>query len=308
MRRTTLTLMLLVALAACNRSAAYRNYSDQKLGVDVVAAAAAPEAAPDAAGAAAAAADPAKPAVQAAGPMLAYDYSATLSVPDGKVRGLMARHQQACAAAGTGLCQVLESRLSTDHGVTDGMLKLRAEPRWLAGFRGGLEGDAKAAGGSLTRAGVESEDLTREIVDTEASLRAKTTLRDRLEKLLAEHPGKMSDLLEIEKQLADTQGEIDAAQSELAVMRDRVRMSTMTLSYGSHAEAIGRGVPRPFAEALANFGLVVAFAASAIVYFVAFALPFLIIGVPLVWWLLRRRRARKQARENAAALEAAKDA
>jgi hypothetical protein len=230
--------------------------------------------------------------------MLAYDYSATLSVPDGRVPGLLARHQQACAAAGPDLCQMLGSNISTDRGATTGTLKLRAEPRWLARFRSGLAQDAKGAGGSLTRSSVESEDLTRSIVDTEASLRAKTTLRDRLQQLLAAHPGKMSDLLDIEKQLAETQGEIDAAQSELAVMRGRISMSTMTLSYGSHAHEIG-STPHPFADAVENFGTVLAFAAGAIVYLVAFLIPFSVIIVPIVWLLRRRAQRRKAARDAA---------
>jgi hypothetical protein len=282
----TLALLPLIVLVGCNKPAP-RGYADEKTNVELIRPTLIP------AGAHAPPAGDA--AAKAVMPLLAYRYSVSLTVPDGRVQALMSRHQQACTAAGANLCQVLESNLSTSHGVTDAMLKLRAEPGWLTRFRGGLGQDAKGVGGSLTRSSVDSEDLTRSITDTEASLRAKTTLRDRLEKLLAEHPGKMSELLEIEKQLADTQGEIDAAQSELAMMRAQVDMSTITLNYGSHADVIGSGRSRPFAEALANFGTVVSLAASVIVYGLAFALPFMVIVVPLVWWLRRRRRTRKAA-------------
>jgi hypothetical protein len=301
MKRPALALLPLALLIACNKPTAYRAYSDEKVAVGVMrkpaVAAAAPEAGDVAAPEAGAAGNTPLPA---GAPMLAYSYEADLSVPDGRVPSLLARHQQACAGAGASLCQVLGSNVTTDRGATTAELQLRAEPLWLARFRSGLVQDAKGAGGSLTRSSVESEDLTRSMVDTEAALRAKTTLRDRLQKLLAEHPGKMSDLLEIEKQLADTQGEIDAAQSELAVMRGRIAMSAMSLHYGSRAADMGSR-PHPLTDALANFGTVMATAAGVIVYLVAFLIPFSVIIVPLVWLLLRWRRSRMKAKAKTGA-------
>ena len=92
---------------------------------------------------------------------------------------------------------------------------------------------------------MESEDLTRQIVDTEAAVRARTALRDRLQAILATRPGKLSDLLEVEKELARVQGELDATQSELAVMRTRVVTSLLTITYSSGASLMApRGAMR----------------------------------------------------------------
>lgn len=285
MRRfAPLALLPLAFVIACKKPAA-GYHADERVNVDLVAAQSAKLAATPGAS------ESSGPA--AAAPMLAYDYSVGLSLPGGSIRGLMARHEQVCVAAGPQLCQVLGSSISKDRGETNAELRLRAEPRWLARFRGGLDQDAKGAGGALVSSRVTSEDLTRSIVDTEAMLRAKTTLRDRLQQLLAQHPGKMSDLLEIEKQLSETQGEIDAGQSELAVMRGRVDMSQLTLGYTSSGPLVTGGAAQPLAVALHDFGAVVMRGAAIIVYVVAFLIPFAIVVFPLTWLWLRRRTRKK---------------
>jgi hypothetical protein len=171
-------------------------------------------------------------------------------------------------------------------------LELRAAPAWLAKFRAGLAGDAKGGGGRVASSSVESEDLTRSIVDSEATLRAKRTLRDKLEALLQRPGSGVKDLLATEQELARVQGEIDAAQSELAVMRGRVDMSKLTLNYESVGGADPDSFAYPLTHAIGDFlpNLMIAF--GALLTFLAFALPFgLALGTPLVLWLRARKRA-----------------
>ena len=100
-------------------------------------------------------------------------------------------------------------------------------------FRASIEADTRAAGGRLVGSNVQTEDLTRSIVDTDAALRTKRELRDRLEALLQRPSNGVKDLLATEQELARVQGEIDTAQSELAVMRARVQMSGLDIDYRS---------------------------------------------------------------------------
>ena len=167
-------------------------------------------------------------------PMLAYSYDDGIEAPASGIRALIARHQHACAAAGVAVCQVTGSNIEArGRDSVHATLALRATPAWLARFGDTLTDDATHAGGRLVHATVTSEDLTRQIVDTEAAIRAKTALRDRLQALLETHPGKLSDLLDVETALSDAQDKLDATQSELAVMRERVATSVMTLDYQS---------------------------------------------------------------------------
>jgi hypothetical protein len=157
-----------------------------------------------------------------------------LEIPSERLASVMDRHVQACEAAGPRRCQLIGSNRSGDpKSDMEGNVSLRGEPAWLDTFKSGMEQEADAAGGRVISEKTHSEDITRQIVDTEARLRAQTALRDRLQDMLRSRPGRLADLLEVERELARVQSEIDSVQSALAVMRTRVAMSELDLQYRS---------------------------------------------------------------------------
>lgn len=277
-----------VALVKPSSPGVPREYSDDVQHGPEDAAAVAADAAASASVAAGDAAST-RPIPIAGSPALAYSYAIDLAAPPREVRGLMARHEAACLTAGPSLCQVTESRVA-DSGPSgaesSGTLVLRAEPRWLKRFRDGLDRDARSAHGRVVQSTTTSEDLSRQIVDTSAALRAKTALRDRLQSLLDSHPGKLSDLLEVERALAEVQAEIDSANSELAQMKNRVATSDLTLNYRSGASA--PGVLAPLGKAFGDFFGILSAATAGIVRLVAWVLPWVAVG-GLILWLLRKR-------------------
>jgi hypothetical protein len=242
-------------------------------------------------------ADAASPASKAglpvATPMLAYEYAYALQAPADLIGGLVGRHQQACVSAGPAVCQVISADVQSSKNRTEGKLQLRATEAWITKFRGGLEADAEGAHGKVLRSSVSTQDLTRDIVDTGAAIRAKTLLRDRLQKLLAERPGKLSELLELEKKAAEVQGEIDASQSELTVMQARVAMSALSVDYTS-AQGPLRALD-PLGKAFAGFLPNTLLVLSGLVTLLSFLLPLLLAGA-LAWagWRWRSRRPRKR--------------
>lgn len=224
---------------------------------------------------------------------LAYSYAMGLEIPSERLASVMDRHVQACQAAGPRRCQLIGSNRSGDpESYMEGYVSLRGEPAWLNTFKSGMEQEADAAGGRVISETTNSEDLTRQIVDTEARLRAQTALRDRLQELLRSRPGRLADLLEVERELARVQSEIDSVQSALAVMRTRVAMSELNLQYRSAPRPVGSDTFEPLRQAFANFLGVVVSGFAAIIYFIAALIPFAIVLVPLGWLLLRWRRSR----------------
>jgi hypothetical protein len=224
---------------------------------------------------------------------LAYSYQVGLELPAARVNAVMESHVQACQSAGPRLCQLVGSNVSGDpESYISGYVSIRGEPAWLRAFMNGLEAQADQAGGRLKSRTVQSEDLTRQIVDTEARLRAQTALRDRLQDLLRSRPGRLADLLEVERELARVQGEIDAVQSALAVMRTRVSMSELNLSYESRPQPVGSDTFEPLRDAFANFLGIVVGGFAAIIVIIAGLIPFAVVIVPIVWLLLRWRKAR----------------
>jgi hypothetical protein len=224
---------------------------------------------------------------------LAYSYQIGLEIPSARLAGVLDAHARACQAAGPRLCQLVGASRSGDpDSQMNGSVSLRAEPNWLRAFMAGIAAQANAAGGRVLSQATTTEDLTRSIVDTEAHLRAQTTLRDRLQQLLRSRPGRLSDLLDVERELARVQGEIDATQSNLAVMRTRVDMSELTISYQSAPRPLGSDTFEPLRQAFAGFLGIVVMGFAAIITLIASLLPFVIVIVPIVWGLLAWRRRR----------------
>lgn len=289
-------LALMAAIAGCGQPAAERSYSDNAVDMELVAP---QEAAADAAAPTAAPATPdgAPPtaAVQAAS--IAYVYRYGLELPADRAPELMSRHEQACVAAGPAVCQVIGSQ-SSRYGRDEltARLEIRATPTFLTAFRAGLAGDAEAAGGRVAMAATDSEDLTRALVDTEARMRALSTLRDRLQQLLATRSAPLEQLLATERELARVQGELDAARSTLEVMRTRVATSRLIIDYSAEGRLAPDSAFRPVTEALDSALAVFMTVVGALILFLAGALPFLLLGAPLVWLLLRWRTRRREQR------------
>lgn len=234
---------------------------------------------------------------QPAGPtpvlFLAYSYAMNLEIPSQRLASVMDRHVQACQAAGPRVCQLIgSSRTGDPESQMQGYLSLRAEPNWLNTFKSGMAQQADEAGGRMVGETTSSEDLTRQMVDTEARLRAQTELRNRLQELLRTSRGRLSDLLEVERELARVQSEIDSVQSQLAVMRTRVAMSELTVQYSSAPRSVGSDTFEPLRHAFASFLGIIVGGFAAIIVIIAGLIPFAVVLIPAIWLLLRWRRSR----------------
>ena len=225
-------------------------------------------------------------------PQIAYSYRYGLEVPADKGPALMQRHEQACVSAGPAVCQVIGSE-STRQGRDNlsARLEIRAAPAFLTPFRAKLEGEATAVGGRVAMAATDSEDLSRSLSDTEARMRALSTLRDRLQQLLATRNAPLDQLLQTERELARVQGELDATRSALEMMRTRVATSRLTLTYEAAGQLAPDSAFRPVTNALDNALTVFMQALGALIMVFAAVLPIALIATPLIWILLRQRKA-----------------
>ena len=237
-------------------------------------------------------ADVPPPAVAVA--QLAYVFAYTFALPADRIEQTLDHDQQACTDAGPAVCQLIGSNLDrASEGVASAHLEVQATAPWIAKFRAGAEAEAKAAGGKLDGAQVQSEDLSRSLVDTEAAVRAKTALRDRLQDLLAQHSGKLSDVMDVEHELTQAQADLDATQSELAVMRTRVATSKLTITYNAAGLGAPNGPWSPLRAAAHGFLGNMAGVLAGLVALASVLLPLVLVIGPLIWlavWLAGRKR------------------
>lgn len=229
-------------------------------------------------------------------PQLAYDYSYDFSGSAANTDALMNEDQAACEGAGPGQCQMLSLTNDTRGvaGQAEKTLELRATADWLTRWQGGL--DARLAQGhdKLSDHKVASEDLSLQVVDTEAHLKNKEALRDRMLAIVRTAHGKLSDLVDVENQLSEVQADIDATQSSLAVMRSRTAMVHVTLTYQSDAAPDSDSVFAPVTGAAkSSLGLAMS-VAGMLIRVAAVLAPLALVIWPIIW-LIRRSNRRRDA-------------
>lgn len=230
-------------------------------------------------------------------PSLAYTYGFSLEAPARSIPEMMRRHEQLCIDSGPAQCQVLGSDLTSEgRDEARGRLELRATQAWVRMFRPTLDTDAHEAGGELTTAGTDSEDLTRTISDTDAALKSKIAVRDRLREML-ERPGRLDDARQISADLERVQEEIDAARSSLNQLNTRVDASRITVEYRSIAPLAPESAFKPFRGASGAFVRTFMGVLAGLAWFAAVALPFVIVFGPVVWLVASRRRRPAPAAE-----------
>lgn len=228
------------------------------------------------------------PSPQVAEQYIAYAHSIGMRLPVRAIEPTMQGHIAACNAAGPSVCIVTNSWLNAySEDSVSASLNLRATPAWIDTFLSGVEAEAEAAKGEITNRQTTAEDLTVSIIDTGARLKAQVTLQERLEKLLADRPGELGDLLETERELARVNGEIDSLKSSLAALRQRVDMSQLSVSYETKLNPVSQGALQPLGDAFGSFFYNLASAVAAVVTAFAVGLPWLLLIGLLLWIWLR---------------------
>mgnify|MGYP001580692883 CR=1 FL=1 len=192
-------------------------------------------------------------------------------------------------------CEVVSSSLRRESAAVSGgaSLELRVAPEDVERLLGGLAGVARVLSHDT---GVE--DKTSDVIDVEAHIRNRTQLRDSLRAMLADRTTKrdLSDLLEIQRTLADTQAELDSAASQRQALAQLTQMQRVQIGFSPMPSLTTASGNNPVARAWREAGEVLAASMATLITVGAAALPWAVAGLPLLWGLRvlwRRRRARR---------------
>lgn len=230
-------------------------------------------------------------------PKLAYVYTYAYRLAGEEIGPLQRRHADLCEQQGPAGCRILGMTKAGDEGETiTGELKLAVATRHARAFGALLEDVAEEVGAEQMSADIASEELSKQIIDTEAQIAARTELRDRLMEVLRTRKGKVSELVEAERSVAQVNEEIDQARSWLKEMQGRVAYSTVTVRYES-ATPVGGAFLAPIQGAIGSLGSVAGFVVAALILLGAAALP--VFAVVLGGRALNRRFGTKVASAEA---------
>lgn len=222
-------------------------------------------------------------------PQLAYEYDYRWRMKAGEIGALQRRHASLCEQQGAGVCQIIGmTKTGAEEGAVQGELQMAVATRQARAFGALLEDEALDSGAEQVSAEIASEELSKQIVDTEARVRARAELRDRLMEVLRNRKGKVEELIEAERSVAAVNEEIDQARSWLKEMEGRVAYSRVTVHYETGSAAT-RSFLGPVEGALASLGAIFGWIAALLILAGSVALP-----VGAAWWAqgaLRRRLA-----------------
>jgi hypothetical protein len=136
-----------------------------------------------------------------------------------------------------------------------------------------------------------TEDVTRSYNDLTIRLAVKRDLVTRLRGLLVNRTAKLSDLIEVERELARAITELEQMEGERRFMDNQIAMSTIHVSF-YHAPIPGPGgVLDPVTVALRNALRVLGQSLATVISVLVFATPWALIGA-VIWLVLRLRRRR----------------
>ncbi len=219
-------------------------------------------------------------------PQIAYSYSYGYRIDAEKIASLQKAHADLCENKGANVCRILNmSQSGSEDDYASGQLEIEVAAKQARGFGEQLAKLADSKGGEQIDTSISGEDLSKQIVDTEARLRARIVLRDRLMEILQNRSGKVSELVEAERGVAEVNEEIDQAQSWLAEMKGRVAFSKMTISYNAGYPS-GGGFFQPIRQVLGNAGRLLGGTVALLIGTIIVIFPFTL----LLWLLLWSRR------------------
>ena len=215
-------------------------------------------------------------------PQIAYVYAFGFRIAGPKIPALQQRHADLCESRGPQICRIIAMDQSGDEGnYARGTLQLAVASIEARAFGKRLATVAQDADGEQFASAISGEDLSKRIVDTEARLRARTLLRDRLMEVLATRRGTVTELVEAERGVAQVNEEIDQARSWLSEMKGRVAFSEIDITYEGTQPARGGGFIDPVRGAVGSLGAIFGYLIALLIVLGALAVPALaaIFGV-----------------------------
>lgn len=207
-------------------------------------------------------------------PKLAYVFDYGFRLAGEAIAPLQQQHADMCEAQGPYVCRIVSlSHFGEDPDEIRGELQLAVASDKARGFGALLATSAEAVDAKSYRADIQGEDLSKSLVDTQARLRSRIALRDRLMEVLRTRRGTVEQLVEAERHVATVNEEIDQAQSWLREQEGRVAFSRMTLTYESATP--GGSFFNPIKGALGSLGAILGNLAAVLIVIGAVALPLL---------------------------------
>lgn len=236
-------------------------------------------------------------ALSVAIPRIAYTYGYRFRLEAGTVAPLQERHLGLCRRLGPVRCRVLSMRRGDAGGGVNAALNLQVAAPLAEAFGRRLATISTEAGADTIDRSITAEDLSRQMIDSEARIRTRETLIRRLTSLLETRSGNIQQAVDAERAINTAQEELEAARAWLGEMRGRVAMSAVEIGYETQSP-MPASLRNPIGDAFAQLGSMSASSLAAMILAVGIIFPWVVLGAA-VFLVVRRVRRRREEPEAA---------
>jgi hypothetical protein len=154
----------------------------------------------------------------------------------------------------------------------------------------------------VTTQSERADDRTIAVLDVDKRLEVKMALRDRLTAMLNDPATKsVADLIAIEKELVQAQGDIEAATTQRNYLRTITDTVQVDITYDGRQTVVAGYDFSPIKRAFDSIGGTFATSVASLITFVAATVPWLPVIALLVWGARRVLRRWRTARSTARA-------
>ena len=167
-------------------------------------------------------------------------------------------------------------------GHTQGQVTIRVPSQRFEGALSALRGL-----GNVKNEGVQTQDVTKAYADLETRLKVKRETATRLREILIRQTGKVSEVLEVEREIGRVVEEIEQAEGERRYYDNLVSLSTITVSLFEPDSIVTRGALDPVFHALRNSLHRMSESTAALIDIAAAFIPWL-ISLYLLWKVGRK--------------------
>lgn len=224
---------------------------------------------------------------------LAYQHTLELEAPEDKVAQVFAAGQAACQAM-AGQCTLLRARVRGNSGKEGAMmphqpasaeLAMRALPAAIPTLIAAFGKQVK-----VTLQSTSAEELAGPLEDGAKKIAMLRDFRDRLEALRVRADNNLDNLIKLNHELAQVQGELEAAAGTQATLEQRVNTELLEVTISSQAQP---SFWRPISQSLSEFSGSLAQGTAIAISGAAYLLPWLVLLTFVIWLgrkLWRRRK------------------
>ncbi|MDP3087833.1 MAG: DUF4349 domain-containing protein [Methylotenera sp.] len=176
-------------------------------------------------------------------------------------------------------CQILSANFNrqTPYSAPSASLSVRVPPRSVEIFLTGL-----AKNGDVLQHHRDTEDKTDAVIDADARIKNLIEFRDSLRAMLGDKSAKFKDLIEVQRELVNTQSQLDSINGIRKSLAQETEMVAVNIDFSAEQSIAEQSFFAPVIQALDNAGRIMMESIAAIITFLMTILPWLVFGIPMI--------------------------